>query len=624
MESKFFASLDPPPFPESTASSNSSKKKDDEFPSPPLHEGKQFLNLLKTLENLAKSIESSTEEDNKDQVEAFSSTQEEILDILSTMENLFQRRGLLEYDSERAHEIQGKMNDKHSSLQGNDGGTAAAKGSNGKKRKRSGAGGGSNGNIASILGIDAGNSNGSIGKEAYVLSNLCRILMPTSTSSSKNQDRELVQKYPPIIIAAASNAFTAICEHGLNHLPSLTATVEHSMIISISPQVISGIAKTVQLLLSGMKRIELGHQECMQFEKALASSCNCLSILISISGIRLSRSVKIMENVLNAAEGITWRDQRAENISFTAANEAAATLISTIPFAGNTNGDSPSKIWTEQLLSSCKTLLTTLIAFYPVSKRLRGKQERKRNSSNNETIEWIEHIRSTAPSQASRIQVFSMRLEGYITIITKFLNMDRHNQMEASICCSLPIKRLLDVVENMFSFCTNAESKFLSTKPRLRNVSVDGGLLSPNAAITVANHVKFHANNLLQNICSLLSNSALIHGTRVIEIVLSNLQSSSTYTLRSIVDPLSVADKNSKRKWLHSSISLRTMSVQSMLCIIQKLGSSSVVSEPESIAKSIFFIVGMLVEQISDDCGDIEQGVEREHWGTFEERSKLV
>ena len=615
---KWSSSFNPPPISESSSSQKQSKKE-----TSPLQEGKRFLNLLKTFENLSKSSEQQPpiKEINEQQNESLQSAQIEILDILSSMESLYQRRGLLEYDVERAHEMIIDFKENASSYHGNDGG---GRGNSVKKRKRGGAGGGgSSGSIASILGIDGGNANCSTGKEAYILSNICRILIPTSTSTN-SKERDFVQRYPPVIISAASNTLRAICEHCVNHLPSTTATMEHSMIVSISSQVISGLAKTVQIMLSNMANGEgLSHQDCMQYDKAISSSCNCASILISISGIRLSRSVKIMENVSNAAHGILWCESTIDDGSLATAKESAAALLSVIPLAGNTNGDSPSKLWTDFLLSTCKELLITINSFYPVSKRMRGKQKSK-NTSKENIVEWIEHVKSNTTSQSDRIQVFSMRLEGYKSIISRLLKMDRHHQLDSSICYSLPIKTLLDILESMFVFCTNAESKFLSTKQRLRSISVEGGLLSPNAAITIANYVKFLANDLLQTVCSLLSSSALIHGNRIIAIVLSNLQSSSSYIVRSIIDPLSVADKNSKRKWLQSSVSLRTMSVQSIAYVIQRLGSNAIVSESESITKSITFVVGMLLEQISDESGDFEKDVENEHWGTVEERSKLV
>lgn len=626
MSSKWSSSFNPPPIP-TPESSSSSEKQSRKETSSPLQEGKRFLNLLKTFENLSKSSEQqqhlakgSNADNGQQNNQSLQSAQIEILEILSSMESLYQRRGLFEYDVERAHEMMNNLNENTSSFHGNDGG---GRGNSGKKRKRGGAGGGSSGSIASILGIDGGNSNSSTGKEAYILSNICRMLIPTSTSTN-GKERSFVQRYPPVIISAACNTLRAICDHCVNHLPSTTATMEHSMIVSISSQVISGLAKTVQIMLSNMEIGDgLSHQDYTQYDKAISSSCNCASVLISISGIRLSRSSKIMENVLNAANGILWCESTVDDASFAAAKESAAALLSVIPLAGNTNGDSPSKLWTDMLLSTCKEFLITINSFYPASKRMRGKQKSK-NTSNENILEWIEHVKSDTTSQSDRIRIFSMRIEGYMSIISTLLKMDRHHQLESSICYSLPIKTLLDILESMFSFCINAESKFLSTKPRLRSVSVEGGLLSPNAAITIANYVKFLANDLLQTVSSLLSSSALIHGNRIIAIVLSNLQSSSSYTLQSIIDPLSVADKNSKRKWLQSSVSLRTMAVQSISYVIQRLGSNAIVSEPESITKSITFVVGMVLEQISDESGDFEKDVENEHWGTVEERSKLV
>ena len=148
--------------------------------------------------------------------------------------------------------------------------------------------------------------------------------------------------------------------------------------------------------------------------------------------------------------------------------------------------------------------------------------------------------------------------------------------------------------------------------------------MSPKAAMTIANSVKYHGHVVLQMMLSLLSNTSLIHGKRIISIVLSSLQSSSSNAVRIVVDPVSVAEKNSSKKWLHASISLRSLSVQSFLNAIQRFGSNSIVSHTDSIVKGIVLISGFLLEQLTGNRDDTEKALEDDHWGTTDERAKLV
>ncbi len=641
MNSKW-TSLNPPAPGEGLYQLNSNSSKGGDGSSS-LEEGKHLLNLLKTLERETKD-DANEEGRSKDggNIETLppsslssssllQTTKMSVLEILSAMENLYLRRGLLEYDTERAHDMQTRMNDPEISSQIN--GNGGGRSSNVKKRKRGGVGGKGSSNIASILGIDGGNSNSSAGKEAYALSNLCRVLIPTSTSSplseaSDPNDREFILRYPPVIINATCSVFIAICNHCNNHLPSSTASVEHSMIVSIASQLLSGISKIIHLLLAAIDdNSDNSNQDYTQCFKALSNCCTCASVLISLAGNRLSRCAKVMESLQHAAESITWH-QETNQLSFyerlmSEAKESATSLLASIPLASNPNGVSSSALWTASLMSACKNLSTTLISFYPLLKRTTG-NKRKSKESEYDKLSWIEDVKEKTTSQLERIKILSMRIEGYLFIILNFLKMDGHDQTNSKITCSIPIKCLLDILEQMLLFTSIAESNYLSTKPRLRHISVEGGLLSPKAAMTIANNIKYQGHILFQATSSLLSNSSLIYGKQIIRITISALESSSSKTLRSVIDPVSVADKNSSKKWLHSSISLRSMSVQSFAYAMQRLGPNAIVSQSETIVKGIVYVVGFLLEQISSENLDPEKDMEDEHWGTVLERTKLV
>ncbi len=587
-----------------------------------LEEEKYFLNLLKTIERETKSRCNINGKDVTDGFHVESSSIETakaiVLETLSSLENLFLRRGLLEYDSERAHDMQNSINDPNTSTN-NDGG--------GKKRKRGGAGGsGASGSIASILGIDGGDTKACVGRETYVLSNLCRVLIP-ALSSSSSPESDVTLNYPLEIIYASCNVLIAICTHCKNHLPSSTATMEQSLLVSISSHLLSGLSKTVQLILSF---IEGNKKNChnSKYLNTLSRCCTCASLLISLSGTRLSRNMKVMENVKNAAERILWNDISKGSVyeeqPLTCAKKAAAQLYTTIPLASNSNSVPPYKLWTNQLHSVCKELFATLNTFCPYLKKISWKTKQHKSNDSDFKLAWIEESQIEDMSQAERIKILSIRVDSYVTILLSFLKMEGNDRLNFGITCMIPMKCLLNIVEQMLSFAPLTENKFFGTKPRLRNISVEGGLLSPNAAMMISNVVKYQGHLLMQTLCSFLSNASLAFGKQMIQLTLLSLQASSSYALRLVVDPVSFTEKNSNKKWLHSSISLRSMAVQSFSHVMLKLGSNAIASQRDNAVKGLVYIVGFILEQISDQNIDAEREIEKEHWGTELERTMLV
>mmetsp|Transcript_4967 Transcript_4967/g.6419 ORF Transcript_4967/g.6419 Transcript_4967/m.6419 type:complete len:947 (+) Transcript_4967:38-2878(+) len=610
MDSKW-NSLHPPP-PDEQLFSFPRRSKENNQTISSSEEGKHLFSLLKAIE--------------KDNELHISNHITKALDIFSVMENLYLRRGLFEYDTERALEIQSKMKEFYASNQSNLGGRSGS----GKKRKRGGGNGGdriaaSAGNIAAVLGINGGNSTSSIGKEAYALSNICRVLIPiTSSSSNSLNTNESCMKYPPVVITAACNIFIAICTHSSNHLPSTTATIEHSMISSIASQVLGGLSKLSNLLLNVNE-----NSNKTQLVHAMTACCHCASTLIAIAGVTLSRNTKVLGNLQNSARSILWHSDWNKGCNsiddnlLTQAKEAAACLLSTLPLASNSNGVAPSTLWTNMLQSYSSELLVAFGTFYPN----RGNSKRKSKPSENDSLPWIEDVKSISVSQEERMVIFMRQIDGYVSVIISFLEMKKYDQTNCSITSSVPMNLLLDMLEVILSFSSTAETKHISTKARLRTISVEGGLFSPNAAMIIANWVKFKAQLLLQVVIKSLSNSCLTFGKRLINIALTSLQSCSSNVLRQVIDPASTAvgDKVNHKKSLHSAISLRSMSVQSFAFVMQKIGSNAIVSQAESVGRGLVYVVGYVLEQIQDEKSMTqEKYIADEHWGTVDERAKLV
>jgi len=525
------------------------------------NDGKKLLNLFKSFERATKDGQDSSGIENT------------ILDILSQMAASYQSRGLFSNEESRA---------KHSSAV-----PAAA-----KKRKR-GGGSGSTGKIASMLNLDGSNSS----EEAYALSNLCRVLIPTN-------ERGLI--YTPEVVASSAIALDAICQHCI-HQTGEKSMPEQDMIGSIASQLISGMSKVIKALLDDDDS-----------DDAVIACCKCAKDVIIISNVKLSRNAASIASIQSVALDVLLQDTSG-SVGMSGMVDAAAGLIASIPLVGNSNGVPPVRLWSDAVLESTLQLSNAIRAFFPLVKKFR----KGKSSPKIDGIEWIDHVRSNVTSQADRLMTFLSRIKVNVSVLTKLLEMDGYHVSNMGNGVILPITALLEVTEQLMLFASVAETRFLGTKSKLRDISVEGGLLSASSAVMVANSVKFLGYALFETICSTLTTSALPHGKRLMDLALSNLQSSSSLALKRVIDPSSSADKNNKKKWFHTSIMLRTKSIEAFTLVSQRLGSNAVVTQNSAVTKALAFIAGNLLEQMSNVDEKIEEYGD-EHWGSEDQKAALV
>ncbi len=534
---------------------------------PTENQSKEFLNLLKSLERAHKDDSDSYE------------IESEVLDTLSNMTALYRVRGLFTSEESRA---------KYARTPGD--GNEGRSSSNTKKRKRGGASG--SGNITSILNLDGNNSS----EEAYVLSNLCRVLIPCN-------EKGVI--YPPSVVACAANAMNSICQYSL-HLLGEKIMVEQDMIASIASQLINGLSKTMKHMVA-----------MIEVDDVLIACCNCAKNIIVLSNLKLSRNGSIMASIHSVANEIIEGDEKG-SVEISGAVEAAASVAASIPLVGNSNGVAPMKLWSEMVLQQSEDLTSTLQAFFPLVKSFKWGKRLKGEGD----LEWISNVRSSIASQASRLVVFFARVKGYVTVLKKLLELDGYEVSNIGDGAVLPISVLLNVSDQLLHFSSIAETRFLTTKSRLRDVSIEGGLLSPNAAVTIGNSMKHLGFTLFESVVSSLSTTALQYGKQLSLTSLNSLQSCSTMTLRRVVESSSGADKNSRKKWLHSSVQLRTRSIEIFSMVAQRLGPNLAVTQNDQLSKGLALIAGCLLEQTSSS--DEGESSVIEHWGTETERAKLM
>jgi len=630
------------------------------------------------------NISSSTDHTNTDTTE---DCQFHILAILHSLQNSCLQRGLLERDGTRVHQLQTIFDTSNS----NDGGTNSSDrsmmehnssskvGGSGRKKRRKGGGtgnGGAGGRIpSSMFVVNSGTSSSlegcggssvsSYGEEGYVLSNMSRIVM-----SSSDGKRAIQSVYPPLIISAAVRVVACICMHCRSTTSggdlSPASAVEFEMILSAGCHFLSGLAKIIQAL--GMEEEDgnidnLTKGQDDETREALRACCTCATELITLIGTRLNRSTAIIQSIQTAAESILWNNHTPpDDDNEDALVTAAAALRAVIPLAGNADGLLPTKLLTNAVRGTATALLTTLSVFYPAQSssyrvgtttaRDDNSKKRLRNdhlvSDQLDGMQWIEGIQSELTGQADRLRVFSTRIKGYTSLLHHLLRMDGYTNNgtttgdggggSVTICC-LPIATLLSTINALLTFSTLAESRYLTTRFKLRNLSVENGLLSPNAAITVASSLRRNGHLLFWEVASLLksSNSSLQYSHRMIRSTVECLLSSSSGVLQGVIDPSSSSGSGGDggrnqqaRKWLHSSIDLRAMAVRSFACAVQSIGSHVT---DDVYGRGLTLVAGCLLEQITplgnDDCGEGEdismiKEVTDEQWGTRNGLAHLI
>ena len=504
--------------------------------------GKKLLNLLKSLEKCYQNKTDACE------------IESEIIDELKQMATLFDQYGLFSPEVRK---------EKLSSVSAPSTGT--------KKRKR-GGGSGNSGKISSILNVDGG---GNTSEEAYVMSNLCRVLIPTSSKG---------QIYSAAVIAACAAVLDCICQYCINNFTQ-AANLETDMIVSIASNLISGLAKTTKAMM-----VESQH------ELAITACLNCAKRVMVVSNLKLSRNATVIASIKGVAEDILF-DNRNDSVDGTESMEAAASLIATIPIVGNANGVSPIQLWSDTVKEKTKELSGILCSFFPLVKKFRkGKQASLELDS-----ELIKTLQSSVISQADRVMIFMSKIRGMVSILSHLLEMDGYDFSNTNSGASLPLVLVLDALEQLLHFSNIAETRYLATKSKLRDVSVEGGLLSASSAVLVANSVKYLGFALLQAICSMLTSSSLQYGKRLLELSLLNLQQSSSLALKRVIDPSSFTERNSDKKWCHRSIVLRMKSVEAFTLLLQRLGPNASVAQNDIFTKSLAFVAGNILEQINVD-----------------------
>eukprot|EP00978_Attheya_sp_CCMP212_P010234 scaffold24615_cov62-Attheya_sp.AAC.4 len=566
--------------------------------------GQKLLQLTRSLDKKRKRKRDDME---SDVTPLQGDEQEEILKLLRTMASQYARKGLLLGDVEQALKMS-KSGEK-SIASASTGSNKRRKGGRGRNKNSGGTGfailQAYNGDVA-----DGGNASGSGTDDAVlVLSALTRLLSFTTDSEVHSEESNDVSIY--MLIEAAANVLTCITEYIKQNLStnagkgmSMKCTeVEYELIASGARNVLKVLGDTMKILLAPLVTETNG--SCSDENMLALNACfNTSASLVTLLGTRLSRSTVVLSTLISVGQS---------SLAISSVQKSAVMMLAAIPLAGNADGISPPKLWTAAVMEACADSTKLINTFFPLSKKkLQSSQTGLEGSS--VANQWLQSVTSCSMSQVDRQEAFYTRLNGLTSLLVYLLRMEGYDSRATTLFTnsSIPFDAICDTVELLLAFPTASESRYHGTRSRLRDVPVEDGLLSPNNVMNIANEIKVMGHAVFDVLISSTGPSVISFGKRIMTLAVSSLWNSSSVPLRTVMDPISrgLDGKKKKRRWLHTSIILRTVSIRTLERSILAIGSNAVVvghtdarinsrnSDAAIACRGIVLAAGSLLEQI--------------------------
>ena len=368
----------------------------------------------------------------------------------------------------------------------------------------------------------------------------------------------------------------------------------------------------------------------------LTSLLKVTTLLVGLFGTRLSRST----SVVGSLRSISWRILMLPDESI---QDGAARLLSSLPLAGGVSGvagtdrNTPSDIWTESFMGTVIGLPVIIHNVTPVGPSTRNDDNSRRQVDSSSSLycewygsivinEWLDEFRLHVQSDDDRVICLNLFTRGLSRLLhfllwqdgigSDFANSGSSSSSLTSVQIDVP--SVLTLIENLLAFPLTAETVYFKTKRRLRDVAVDGGLLSPTSIATrVANRIKRIGHDILDSLLTVLSGPVLLpYARRVVRISYASLLTSSSGPVRKAMDPTSAAQLDGKkRRWLHLSVPMRRLTIESLTKVIAMFGPDTSGSSRQRNSsrtgytkisarlstdseKAISLVVGCLIEEI--------------------------
>jgi hypothetical protein len=552
--------------------------------------GQRLLTLIRLLENNAHDYASL----------------EELVEIMQLIIASTSRRGVLEGNTELANQILGSG--------------SLVQTLHGKKAKKSKS---TNNNIneLSLYSGDPEQADHALAEKMdvqLILSAVSRIL--TAQQPDEN--------FALLVILACDLIVAAATTTGTSNQQSICEQAAYELVASVGKPLLKGLEQTAAKLLIRMQKATIDDDNCETIT-ALSSCYSAAASLVCLFGVKLSRSTALLADL--STMGCQGLLSSGNNITNHQMQSSAALLLACLPLCGD-GGTPVAQVW-ESTLGDCLMALTkTIGTVAPINKKfvysLFENQQQPTSAVLGAALnDVLEKIR-TADSETTKVDFTVFTIRGFCQVLVLLLQRPSPAYKSVLLNGQLDIIQYLCVIEYMIAFSPSSEVVLFNVKKRLRQEAVEDGLLSPlSIAEKVANVIKSSGLDLLGVLIQSVGGPPLFpFANRIAMIAHLALSTSASTVLHIALDPSSAVQLSGKKRkrWLHSSLALRSQSVRAFELTIAAFGISmssgssskkSLISQEE--VKGISIVAGSIVEllQAEENAAD---------WGTESERNDLA
>lgn len=474
------------------------------------------------------------------------------------------------------------------------------------------------------------------------------------------------------LMMAALTVLTSLCAHAKDGaVPALSSTtsssttgasIEADMIGSIGSHLLDALSDTILYCHYSSRSSSASDTNLSETKDGgLVAALKMAASVVLLLEVRLARSDKTMQSLREAAWLVINNNSSiCEGGEEDGVPKAAAVLLASFPLAGNSDSVPQSKLWSQAVRDGAMLLRWTICDFFPMPSLGDGggkkgesdggdgmlKSEARANPSLWKDHEnWVSIVTENTSDDSDleatddqRSKAFLSRIQFLNIYISSLLKMEGYplhkaNDISSSVVL-LPLGGLLDTSEVLLSFPLAAEAKHRTTKSRLRSSPVDGGRISPNAAMNIAVGMRLCGHSLFDVALESCrgGSGAVGRARRIVGMTVANLQSSCSLPLVSVVVDGSRqggGGSSSSRmgSWLRGSIPLRIKSIQTFRTVAISLGSGvmSSTGTAKSVCRALILLGGCLLEQARGGEESSTNGsVEGDEWGTIGERANLM
>jgi hypothetical protein len=439
------------------------------------------------------------------------------------------------------------------------------------------------------------------------------------------------------IVAAACQVIISICQHAIHG--SLThSSIVKDIVGSIACPLLDALCDAI----SNRIKIKSNEKDSASIA-ALVSALKASSSILCLVQTRCAQN-KAGERTLQELRTTAWSVLNSTEISHDDVMKASAVLLASLPLAGDSDNTPQSTLWSQCVKEGILFLRFAINDFFPVNEQDKDGisvgtvVEKQWTAACTEHEKWISIVKESTDESRSndaidlyRRDKFLSRVDGLTEYLLALIRMEgypsQHGCQTDLSFVSFPLQSILDISETLLSFPLAAEIKHRSLPSRLRCSPVDGGLISAHAAIRIAASMRSSGHTLFDAAVSSSRVASYGKARRIVSICMSNLQSSVSRGLLSVVvEGRKSIDgrKDGISAQLRGSIPLRIKSIETFHSVITSLGSGVISSTAtsKSISRGVVLVGGCLLEQIRC-CGDVGSSMDEE-WGTLGDRGHLV